>query len=262
VTPGLPPPGTVRALLCDADGCLFPSEEPAYVASAEVTNALLAELGVRRRYPASELRREHTGQNFRAVAPLLCREHGVALDPGVLEHWVELERRAVTEHLVATLRPDEGVIGPLRGLAAALSLAVVSSSAAGRVDACLATTGLSELFDEDRRFSAEDSLPEPLSKPDPAIYSLAGERLGVADAEALAVEDSEVGVRSAVAAGFPVIGLLQFVAPGEVEQRAAALRAAGAVALAHSWTEIAATLLPRSEEPSTGPAGPAHAVTR
>ena len=32
----------VRYLLCDADGNLFPSEEPAFEASAEVTNAFLA----------------------------------------------------------------------------------------------------------------------------------------------------------------------------------------------------------------------------
>jgi hypothetical protein len=38
--------GTV--LLCDADGTLFPSEEPAYAASAGVTNRLLAgeQLGI------------------------------------------------------------------------------------------------------------------------------------------------------------------------------------------------------------------------
>jgi hypothetical protein len=34
----------LTALLCDADGNLFPSEEPAFVASAEVTNRFLAEL--------------------------------------------------------------------------------------------------------------------------------------------------------------------------------------------------------------------------
>ena len=40
----------VRTLLCDADGCLFPSEEPAFVASAKVTNDLLADLGVEKRF--------------------------------------------------------------------------------------------------------------------------------------------------------------------------------------------------------------------
>ena len=39
----------VEVLLCDADGNLFPSEEPAFVASAAVTNRLLAESGIARR---------------------------------------------------------------------------------------------------------------------------------------------------------------------------------------------------------------------
>jgi hypothetical protein len=40
------------ALLCDADGNLFPSEEPAFVASAVVTNQFLAELGISERVDA------------------------------------------------------------------------------------------------------------------------------------------------------------------------------------------------------------------
>nr|WP_284289011.1 hypothetical protein [Angustibacter aerolatus] len=44
----------VEVVLCDADGNLFPSEEPAFVASADVTNRLLATLGVDRRYDAEE----------------------------------------------------------------------------------------------------------------------------------------------------------------------------------------------------------------
>ena len=50
--PTVPPTLTeqVTHLLCDADGNLFPSEEPAFEASAEVTNAFLASLGIDRRY--------------------------------------------------------------------------------------------------------------------------------------------------------------------------------------------------------------------
>ena len=42
----------LAALLCDADGNLFPSEEPAFVASAGVTNRYLAALGSERRFSA------------------------------------------------------------------------------------------------------------------------------------------------------------------------------------------------------------------
>ncbi|MDQ3725476.1 MAG: HAD family phosphatase, partial [Actinomycetota bacterium] len=91
----------VEALLCDADGCLFPSEEPAFEASAGVTNDLLEEIGHSRRFTAEELRLATTGQTFRTTAAALAAEEGKALDPEALERWVELERRAVTAHLGA-----------------------------------------------------------------------------------------------------------------------------------------------------------------
>jgi beta-phosphoglucomutase-like phosphatase (HAD superfamily) len=79
----------------------------------------------------------------------------------------------------------------------------------------------------------------PTSKPDPAVYRDAGERFGVRGEEALAVEDSPSGVRSAVGAGFPVVGVLQFVAPEERPERAAALRAGGALDVVGSWDDVA-----------------------
>lgn len=249
-----PPPGpsSVRALLCDADGCLFPSEVPAFAASTEVTNALLEELGVARRYSALELQRDHTGRNFRATAPLLCAENGIDLAPAVLERWVDKEKVAVTRHLARELRPDPQVARALRSLAAVFPLAVVSSSATGRVAACLAATALSSFFDEDRLFSAEDSLARPVSKPDPAIYLLAGARMGVAGPAALAIEDSEVGVRSAVAAGFSVVGLVHFAPADDADQQAAKLLAAGALGVAGTWNDLVEWLL-------VGPGRPAEA---
>jgi beta-phosphoglucomutase-like phosphatase (HAD superfamily) len=46
--------------------------------------------------------------------------------------------------------------------------------------------------------------PALAGKPDPAPYLLALQRLGVGARDAIAVEDSEVGRRSAEAAGLPV----------------------------------------------------------
>ena len=229
-------------LLCDADGNLFPSEEPAFVASTRVTNRLLADLGIDRAFSADELRRRALGRNFRATALELASEAGVAVDPAELERRVLEEQRAVVAHLGAVLRPDDAVLAPLAALARRFGLAVVSSSASARLDACFAATGLDALIGPALRFSAEDSLPAPASKPDPAIYAFAGDRLGVSGADALAVEDAVAGVRSAAAAGFPVVGNLQFVAPAERDARAAELRAAGAAAVVGSWQQLAELL--------------------
>ncbi|HEX2087990.1 MAG TPA: HAD family phosphatase [Solirubrobacteraceae bacterium] len=228
----------IRALLCDADGCLFPSEEPAFAASAGVTNRLLADHGIDVRFEPEQLKAYAVGRNFRATALELAAAHGVAIDPLELERRVEEERDAVIDHLREVLTPDPAVLGPLTRLAERCELAVVSSSALARLDACFEATGLAELFPPAMRFSAEDSLPVPASKPDPAVYALAGERLGVAGEDALAVEDSASGARSALAAGFPTIGNAVFVPPAERAERVAALRRAGVAAVVGSWDEV------------------------
>jgi len=229
-------------LLCDADDNLFPSEQPAFVASTEVTNRFLAAHGVERRFAPDELRRAAAGRNFRMTAVELLVEAGASerLTGEALERWVDEERRAVVAHLAATLRPDRAVLDPLTRLAERFGLAAVSSSATARLSACFTAAGLDALIPPERRFSAEDSLPVPTSKPDPAVYVLAGERLGVRGDGAVAIEDSVAGVRSAVAAGFPVIGNVCFVPDDERAAREAALRAAGAQRVVASWEAIEA----------------------
>jgi HAD superfamily hydrolase (TIGR01509 family) len=243
----------VEALLCDADGCLFPSEEPAFDASAVVTNDFLAEVGSPRRFTAEELRLATTGKNFRTTAAALAAEEGARVDPEELERWVELERRQVTAHLERVLRPDPRVFEPLGRLAQGHALAVVSSSAMPRVEACLRATDLDGFFAAEHRFSAESSLPIPASKPDPAIYVHALERLGLEPGAALAVEDSVPGAQAAVGAGCWTFGNVMFVPAGERAERAAALEATGVAAVISSWEEL--ELLLESLEPAGAEAG-------
>jgi beta-phosphoglucomutase-like phosphatase (HAD superfamily) len=232
----------LEALLCDADGNLFPSEEPAFVASAEVTNRFLADLGVARRFTAEELRLATTGMNFRTTSLRLAAEAG---QPDVdVEPWVAEEKRAVTAHLGATLTPHGPTTDALTALSAHLRLAAVSSSALTRLDACFTATGLAGLIPPAVRFSAEDSLPVPTSKPDPAVYLHACEQLGIAPEAGLAVEDSVPGALSAVRAGCPTVGNLLFVAEAERAERAAALTDAGVLVLVDSWSQLADLLLP------------------
>jgi beta-phosphoglucomutase-like phosphatase (HAD superfamily) len=236
-------PASATTLLCDADGTLFPSEEPAYAASADVTNRFLAHLGAERPYTPAELQAMTNGKNFRGAATELSAGYGRELVATDLERWVAEEKDVVTAHLRTALHPDPQVQDALRRLAERFGLAAVTSSACSRLDACLEVTGLAPFFPEDRRFSAEDSLPEPTSKPDPAVYALAGQRLGITPDEGIAVEDSINGALSAVAAGYPTIGTVVFVPPEQREERTAALRQAGASAVVTSWPELADLLL-------------------
>ncbi|SDS01482.1 haloacid dehalogenase superfamily, subfamily IA, variant 3 with third motif having DD or ED [Friedmanniella luteola] len=235
--------GRVRVVLCDADGNLFPSEEPAFVASAAVTNRFLAEHGVDRRYGAEELRLATTGLNFRSTLAALAREHGVGvLAAPDVDRWVQTEKQEVTAHLRTVLQPDPAVLEPLTALADRFGVAAVSSSAEARITASFEVTGLAGFFPPGRRFSAEDSLPHPTSKPDPAIYLHALAALGLDPAEAVAVEDSVAGATSAVAAGLATFGNLQFVAPDERAARRSALEEVGVSAVVTSWAEAAGLL--------------------
>ena len=230
--------GRTTTLLCDADGTLFPSEEPAYAASADVTNRFLAGLGAERAFGPAELQRMTNGKNFRAAAAELATGYGRELGDADLAGWVAEEKDVVTAHLRTVLRPDPAVLAPLERLSGRFSLAAVTSSARSRLAACLEVTGLEHLFAPDRRFSAEDSLAQPTSKPDPAVYLHAGRELGVGPADAVAVEDSVNGARSAVAAGYPTIGILQFVPEADRRERAEALQDLGAAVVVDSWDDV------------------------
>jgi beta-phosphoglucomutase-like phosphatase (HAD superfamily) len=151
---------------------------------------------------------------------------------------VEEERLVVTRHLQEVLRPDPSVSGPVAALSRRYRLAAVTSSASSRLDACLEATDLSQWFDPTARFSAETSLPTPTSKPDPAVYLLAGQRLGIEPHQGLAVEDSLTGARSAVAAGFATLGTVQFVPADEREERTRSLREVGVLAVLPDWQAV------------------------
>ncbi len=166
------------------------------------------------------------------------------LTPELLEYWVAEEKRQVSAYLGEVLEPDPEVLNPLSKMAPHLTLAAVSSSALSRLAACFDATGLTPLITAARRYSAEDSLATPISKPHPAVYQLAGRSLGCTGRQALAVEDSVPGAQSAVAAGFPTIGNLVFVPEAERADRVEQLRAANVAAVVTSWHELADLVLP------------------
>jgi HAD superfamily hydrolase (TIGR01509 family) len=141
-------------------------------------------------------------------------------------------------------RPDPDVIEALSSLGRHLTLAAVSSSALSRLQGCFEATDLELLIPAERRFSAEDSLVAPASKPNPAVYRYACAELGVATARAVAVEDSMPGVLSAVRAGCPTIGNVHFVPPMERVERGMAMREAGALTVVCSWGVLTQLLLP------------------
>jgi HAD superfamily hydrolase (TIGR01509 family) len=111
------------------------------------------------------------------------------------------------ETLLQVLRqprdPAPGVVALVkRARELGLRLGVASSSRWVWIEATLRSLGLADAFDA--CVSGDDV---ERGKPDPQIYVLAAQRLGVAPGRCLAIEDAPKGVRSAVLAGMAVLGV-------------------------------------------------------
>ena len=115
----------------------------------------------------------------------------------------------------------------LRGI----RVAVASSSPRRWVQGNLERLGIFESFDA---VATGDEVPR--TKPDPAVYLLALSRLGVAAADAVALEDSPNGVRAAQAAGMRCVAV-----PNEVSRH---LDLSAADALLGSLAELDLDALP------------------
>ena len=124
-------------------------------------------------------------------------ELGVALEADEI-------RQRVLERIKASYREQlplvEGAEESVRRLAARWPLAVASSSPRELIELVLELAGLEECFDE--VISSEEV---PRGKPAPDVYLRARELLGSGPSRTAAIEDSGAGVRSAVAAGMPVV---------------------------------------------------------
>jgi HAD superfamily hydrolase (TIGR01509 family) len=137
-----------------------------------------------------------------AVEPyMLWARERFALDEPV-ELLAERYAAAVTTELEAggliALDGARALIEAAR--ARGLRVALASQSIAVWVGATLRATGLDGLFDA---VVTGDEVER--GKPAPDVYLLAAERLGVAPARCLAIEDSPAGVQSAAAAGMRVV---------------------------------------------------------
>lgn len=187
---------------------------------------------------------EFVGQNFRGMLLSLCKKHNLTLTDEQLSKYVGAEEDAVIAKINSNpgLQPCPGVFSELdaakeRGL----DMAVVSSSALRRVNASLEKVGMKKYFG-DKVFSAATSLPKPTSKPDPAIYKFAVEKLGKKTEECVAVEDSKSGTLSAVRAGLRVVGYVGCYEGDERAEMEKVLRENGAGVVMGEWGEFKGAL--------------------
>lgn len=174
----------------------------------------------------------------------LQERYGIDIQPDDMESYVRREEDAVIAKLRTGLKPCAGVDEQLEKIAASNKylLAVVSSSALRRVQASVEIVGQDKYFPGDVIFSAASSLPKPTSKPDPAIYLHALEKLGRKAEESVAIEDSKSGTMSGTRAGIKVIGYVGPYADDKKAEMEKTLTDAGAVVIMRDWAEFPACM--------------------
>ncbi|MCJ1385750.1 hypothetical protein MMC17_008873 [Xylographa soralifera] len=228
-------------LLFDCDNTLVLSEELAFEACAELANEILAKYGKPARYTGPELMQDFVGQNFRGVVTGMETKYDFQLSDEEREGYVKQEEDRVIKTLKAKAQPCIGANEELEKLyeSKKYGMAVVSSSALRRVVASVEKVDQAKYFPKDHIFSAATSLPKPTTKPDPAIYLFACEKIGVKPSECIAVEDSKSGTLSAVRAGIHTIAYVgSYHDPSKAKEVADMLVSNGAKVVMNHWNEF------------------------
>lgn len=203
-----PPQRSYAGYIFDCDGTLadtMPLHHRAW-------QRALAENGATFPFPW-DLFVSRAGMTLEQTVIELSREFAVSLDPA----RVAAAQRRHFAALEGEMRPIADVVAFAQQVARTHPLSVASGSLRATVDRTLRRLGLLELF-------PIVITPEDVQrgKPEPDMFLLAAERMGVAPAECLVFEDGEMGIEAARRAGMDVVRVTA-PAPSAAEERAVVL---------------------------------------
>jgi HAD superfamily hydrolase (TIGR01549 family) len=217
----------MRGLIFDFDGVIADSEV--------LANTVLAEAVSRLGLPTTpdDSLDRYMGKRWQDFSEMIETGIGRPLPDG----FAAALKAATLARFRTELREVEGAAAFIARFAV-VPKCIASSSSLDRLRLCLDVLGLAGMFGGNV-FSAD---MVARGKPAPDIFLLAAERIGVAPAECLVIEDSTSGVRAGVAAGMTVIGLYagSHVRDGHAER----LLEAGAAYAARTWDEVATIVVP------------------
>jgi beta-phosphoglucomutase len=189
-----------RALLFDFNGVLIDDEHLHWRAMKAAVGFAGAPL------PRAVYDRKYLAFDDRTAIAAVLRDRGIRPRRAVVEDLTRRKRAIYRDLAAGSVRVDPAVRRLLRTLSRSVPIAVVSGAARAEI----------ELFLREARLLACISAIVPSEemrrpKPDPSGYRIALSRLNVRGRRAagacLAFEDSPGGIRAALAAGIPVIGV-------------------------------------------------------
>lgn len=187
------PEGTFRAYLFDCDGTVADSMPLHYIAWKQA----MAEYGGE--YP-EDLFYAWGGKPVRKIIADLNEMQGLNMPVDELA----VRKEALYHKLLPQLKAIPEVLEHVEAQFGRLPMAVVSGSRRDSVTGSLRVLGLLDKFDT--LVCAEDYAH---GKPAPDCFLLGAERLGVAPAECLVFEDTDLGIEAAIAAGMKYVRVPQ-----------------------------------------------------
>jgi HAD superfamily hydrolase (TIGR01509 family) len=207
-----------KHIIFDCDGVLVDSEP----LSMEVDRDILAENGIA--MTVAEVGAQFIGLTFEAFIEKIESDYRIKLPVDVSED----KNRRLLALYEKKLKAAPDIHSTLAGMK--LPMSVASNSPRHRVEAAFRIAKLTPFFG-DRIITFEDVAR---AKPAPDIYLEAARRARVPAQACLAIEDSNAGVASAVAAGCTVIGFTGLAHDGAASARALSRLGAKKVVSRHS----------------------------
>jgi HAD superfamily hydrolase (TIGR01509 family) len=180
----------IRAIVFDCDGVLLDTQKSWTRAEVELAAAHGRPL-------SKHVEKRLLGASVIAAASELAE--WLDIDPELVE--TELSHR-INVNVRSDASPLPGAHELVAALSGRLPMAVATNGPKELLLAALESTGFNGLF---RVVVAADDVMHP--KPEPDLYELACTLLGVPPGQAIAVEDSTIGVEAAQRAGLTVIGV-------------------------------------------------------
>ncbi len=205
----------MQALILDCDGVIAETERDGHrVAFNQAFRARGLDI---------EWSVEHYGELLRTAGgkermARFFEGHGWPVDSADRGELIDELHRSKTDLFLEII--DSGLLEPRPGvprlvdeaIAAGLRLAVCSTSSTRAVQSVINAVLGAERSAHLPVFAGD---AVPAKKPDPGIYSLAAERLGVVPAQCVVVEDTQIGLQAALAAGMRCIVTPGFYTQGE-----------------------------------------------
>ena len=184
----------ISAVIFDLDGTVLEDEDE----YGKAFNKVLKSLGTDLEVETPQTKGIGVKENW----PLLIKKYNIKTDksPEVLAH--ETQEAYLLELNEVTIRPGFDEFAE-RLKDAGIQIALATSNTWEVTEKILKKTGLSDFFDT---ITTVEEVA--YSKPDPALFTLTADKLGVEREKCLVIEDAPSGIEAAHAAGMKVIVIM------------------------------------------------------